>query len=189
MRQDRTSMKTLANVFPVLATIKTSDTDKIELVNTTAVEEGLLDIGMLDFGKGVKAKANVAVWRTRGDQKQLVGEFAFQCKFQRRNELHDAAEARRAVLLLASAERTGLDLARNDQNRSGLSTQRQSTSKSRVNGPASDSCEETAPSTAGYFGLMKYTQDFQDQQIQLLKEQRKKQNPAALSPHRSGNSG
>ena len=32
---------------------------------------------------------------------------------------------------------------------------------------------------AGYFGLMKYTQDFQDQQIQLLKEQRKKQNPAA----------
>ena len=42
---------------------------------------------------------------------------------------------------------------------------------------------------SGYFGLMKYTQDFQDQQIQLLKEQRKKQNPAASPPHRSGNSG
>jgi hypothetical protein len=105
---DRTSMKTLANVFPVLATIKTSDTDKIELVNTTAVEEVLLDIGMLDFGKGVKAKANVAVWRTRGDQKQLVGEFAFQCKFQRRNELHDVV-MKRAEQFFCSLQQNAQD--------------------------------------------------------------------------------
>jgi hypothetical protein len=52
-----------------------------------------------------------------------------------------------------------------------------------------DESRRSSPSTAGYFGLMKYTQDFQDQQIQLLKEQRKKQNPAASPPHRSGNSG
>ena len=45
------------------------------------------------------------------------------------------------------------------------------------------------PARAGYFGLMKYTQDFQDQQTQLLKEQRKKQKPAASPPHWSGNSG
>jgi hypothetical protein len=91
---DRTSMKTLARVFPVLETIKTSDTDKVELVNATAVEEVLSDIGMLDFGKGITAKANVAVWRSRGDQKQLVGEFAFQCKFKRRDEFHEAAKRR-----------------------------------------------------------------------------------------------
>jgi hypothetical protein len=91
---DRTSMKTLSRVFPVLETIKTSDADKVELVNATAVEEVLLDIGLLDFGKGVTAKANVAVWRTRGDQKQLVGEFAFQCKFKRRDEFHDATKKR-----------------------------------------------------------------------------------------------
>ena len=110
----------LARLFPVLETIKTSETDKVELVNATAVEGVLLDIGMLDFGKGIKAKANVSVWRTRGDQKQLVGEFAFQCKFQRRNELHDAAmKCAEAVLLLASANRTGLDFPRNDQNRDG----------------------------------------------------------------------
>ena len=65
---DRTSMKTLSRVFPVLETIKTSDADKVELVNATAVEEVLLDIKLLDFGKGVTAKANAAVWRTRGDQ-------------------------------------------------------------------------------------------------------------------------
>ena len=39
---------------------------------------------------------------------------------------------------------------------------------------------------AGCFG---FTQDFQDQQMQLLKEQRKKQKPTALPFHRSGNSG
>jgi hypothetical protein len=54
----------------------------------------LLDIGMLDFGKGVTAKANVAVWRTRGDEKQLVGEFAYQCKFRRRDELEAVAMKR-----------------------------------------------------------------------------------------------
>jgi hypothetical protein len=91
---DRTSMKTIARVFPVLETIKSSDADKVELVNATAVEEVLLDIGMLDFGKGITAKANVAVWRTRGDQKQLVGEFAYQCKFKRRDEVHEAAKKR-----------------------------------------------------------------------------------------------
>ena len=36
------------------------------------------------------------------------------------------------------------------------------------------------PARAGYFGLIKYMQDCQDQQMQLLKEQRKKQKPAAL---------
>ena len=55
-----------------------SPTAKVELVNQTAVEEVLLDIGMLDFGKGVEAKANTSVWRTRGDEKQLVGEFVNQ---------------------------------------------------------------------------------------------------------------
>ena len=89
--KDRTSMATLLRVFPALRKLKTSASDRIDLVNHTAVEEVLLDLGMLDFGKGVEAKANAAVWRTRGDQKQLVGEFSFQCKFQRRDELHEKA--------------------------------------------------------------------------------------------------
>jgi len=88
------AMATLVRMLPPLQTLKTSESDTIELVNHTAVEEVLLDIGMLDFGKGVTAKANVAVWRTRGDQKQLVGEFAFQCKFKRQDELHAVAMKR-----------------------------------------------------------------------------------------------
>ena len=87
-------MTTLGNVFPALQTLKGARKEKVELVNQTAVEEVLLDIAMLDFGKGITAKSDVAVWRTRGDQKQLVGEFSFQCKFQRRSELHAAAMKR-----------------------------------------------------------------------------------------------
>ncbi len=54
----------------------------------------MLDLGILDFGKGVTAGANISVWRTRGDEKQLVGEFAYQLKFQRRDELHAAVMKR-----------------------------------------------------------------------------------------------
>ena len=85
---DRGSMATLVHVFPALHGIKTSPGERVELVNHTAVQEVLLDLGMLDFGKGIEAKANVAVWRTRGDMKQLVGEFAYQCKFKRADEVH-----------------------------------------------------------------------------------------------------
>jgi hypothetical protein len=91
---DRGSMATLVRVFPPLQTLQTSEGEKVDFVHHTAVAEVLLDIGMLDFGKGVTAKANVAVWRTRGDEKQLVGEFAYQCKFKRRDELHAVAMKR-----------------------------------------------------------------------------------------------
>jgi hypothetical protein len=74
--------------------LKLSLTESVALVNTTAVEEVLKDIAMLDFGKGIDAKANVAVWRTRGDQKQLVGEFAYQIKVEKRDDLHRIARRR-----------------------------------------------------------------------------------------------
>lgn len=91
---DRTAMATLVKIFPPLRALEISEGEKVEFVHNTAVTEVLLDIGMLDFGKGVTAKANVAVWRTRGDEKQLVGEFAYQCKFRRRDELHAVAMKR-----------------------------------------------------------------------------------------------
>jgi hypothetical protein len=35
----------------------------------------------------MSAKANVAIWRTRGEHRPLIGEFAYQFKFKDRNEL------------------------------------------------------------------------------------------------------
>jgi hypothetical protein len=84
---DRTSMATLVRVFPVLAAIKKSDDEKITLVNEGIVEEVLLPLGQLDFGNGIVAKCDVSLWRTRGEHKPLVGEFAFQVKFDRREDV------------------------------------------------------------------------------------------------------
>ena len=81
---DRTSMKTLSRVFPGLAAIKKDDDERIELVNEGIVEEVLLPLGQLDFGRGMVAKCDIGLWRTRGEHKQLVGEFAFQVQFSSR---------------------------------------------------------------------------------------------------------
>ena len=85
------SIERLAEAFPVLRTLKQTKTDRVSLVNQTIVEEVLQDLGRLDFGKGVTADANVALWRTRGEHLPLVGEFAFQVKFKRRADVHDKA--------------------------------------------------------------------------------------------------
>ena len=87
---DRTMGK-LARVFPALAALKTSDTDKVDLVNQTIVEEVLQDLGILDFGKGITAESNIGMWRERGTHHPLCGEFAFQAKFKRRDEVDERA--------------------------------------------------------------------------------------------------
>jgi len=51
----------------------------------------LQDIGIIDFGNRMSAKANVALWRARGDHRPLIGEFAFQFKFRRREKLREEA--------------------------------------------------------------------------------------------------
>jgi len=68
-------------VLPALEAIRESPGERIELVSGTIVEEVLQDIGVLDFGKGMTAVANVALWRNRGDHAPLIGEFAFQLRF------------------------------------------------------------------------------------------------------------
>ena len=91
---DRASLSALVRLFPCLAPLKGSGGDMVELVNQTIVEEVLLDLGKLDFGKGVTARSNAALWRQRGDHMPLVGEYAFQAKFDRRDELHPKVQRR-----------------------------------------------------------------------------------------------
>ena len=78
---DALSMATLTKVFPALTSLKTKEGEKIELVNGGIVEELLLPLGQLDFGKGLVGKCDIGLWRTRGEHKALVGEFAFQVQF------------------------------------------------------------------------------------------------------------
>jgi hypothetical protein len=88
---DRESMATLARMYPPLAALNVVDTDRVELVNQTIVEEVLQDLGGLDFGQGATAGSNIAIWRERGTHHALCGEFAFEVKFKRRDDLHDKA--------------------------------------------------------------------------------------------------
>ncbi len=78
---DRLSMTTLGRVFPALAPLVKSEGEKVTLVNGGIVEEVLLPLGQLDFGKGLVGKCDIGLWRTRGEHLPLVGEFAFQLKF------------------------------------------------------------------------------------------------------------
>jgi hypothetical protein len=109
---DRTAMGTLARVFPALEQLKTSDTDRVELVNQTIVEEVLQDLGVLDFGKGITAETNIAIWRERGTHHPMCGEFAFEVKFKRRDELHDKAmdHCRQFFIALQQSGRDWLSL-------------------------------------------------------------------------------
>jgi hypothetical protein len=87
-----TSMATVGRIFPALAALKTAEGEKVELVNGGIVEEVLLPLGQLDFGKAIVAKCDVSLWRTRGEHKSLVGEFAFQIKFDRKEDVHHKAK-------------------------------------------------------------------------------------------------
>jgi hypothetical protein len=98
---DQTSMTAIATILPCLAGLKKSSSDRVEIVNQTIVEEVLQDLGVLDFGHGITAKANVALWRERGMYRPLCGEFAFQAKFKRGDELHEKAGERMRAFFIA----------------------------------------------------------------------------------------
>lgn len=99
--EDRTSLAALMRIFPPLAALKRHANDKVELVSDTIVEEVLQDIGTLDFGDGVTAKCNVALWRARGDHRPLIGEFGYQLKYGRTGKLNDRAMKRAEAFFLA----------------------------------------------------------------------------------------
>ncbi len=86
---DKLGMWGLARVFPALGALRKSEDEEVKLVNESIVEEVLLELGDLDFGKGIEGHCNVALWRTRGEHTPLVGEFAYQLKFTRKDEVHE----------------------------------------------------------------------------------------------------
>jgi hypothetical protein len=85
--QDVLAMRSMMKIFPVLEHIKKEPDERLALVSDTIVEEVLQDIGKLDFGQGIKAKATVGLWRTRGEHRPLVGELGFQIRFKHRKKL------------------------------------------------------------------------------------------------------
>lgn len=92
-----TAMATLNRVFPALAHLEKPGAERVSLVNEGIVEEVLLPLGTLNFGKGMLANCDIALWRTRGEHLPLVGEFAFQAKF---DDLASVAEKQRKLVAI-----------------------------------------------------------------------------------------
>lgn len=86
-KENVSNMDQIIDLLPALAVVRKEPQEKIHLVSNTIIEEVLQDIGVLDFGDGITCKANVAIWRTRGEHRPLIGEFAYQFRFQDRNGL------------------------------------------------------------------------------------------------------
>ncbi|SHO67083.1 hypothetical protein SAMN02745172_03747 [Pseudoxanthobacter soli DSM 19599] len=84
----------ISAVFPPMGLIDLSPETEIHLVNNVAVEEIQVDAGVFDFGHGLTAKATVAIWRNRASEVSLIGEFAFQAKFEHYSDLHKKAKER-----------------------------------------------------------------------------------------------
>ena len=103
---------------------------KITLVNEAIVEEVLLPLGQLDFGKGVVGKGDIGLWRTRGEHKQLVGEFAFQVQFPRREDIAEKHRKLEAQLHQPAAGSKRLAGARRNQDGDGVPPERERTPKS-----------------------------------------------------------
>jgi hypothetical protein len=91
---NRGSLQTIARVFPIVQGILGREEGTVGLVNQTLVEEVLLDLGTLDFGKGVTADANIALWRNLGDHSVMCGEFAYELKFDRKEDVAQKARDR-----------------------------------------------------------------------------------------------
>ncbi len=84
-------IENIASAFPALQSVDIRPKAKIELVNSVAVEEVQNTIGFIHFGHHYKGKATIAIWRNRALEKSLSGEFAFQCKFDRLEEVHQSS--------------------------------------------------------------------------------------------------
>lgn len=79
---DPTALKHVVESLPALKTLSHSAGEEVVLVNGTIVEEISQDVGELTFETGHRSTVNVALWRTRGERRPLVGELSFQIKFK-----------------------------------------------------------------------------------------------------------
>ncbi len=94
------NMADLAAMFPALARLPATTPAKVSMVNRTVVEEVLQDICTLSLHHHTTATASLALWRSRGDQRGFVGEFAFQLRFPNPAELSDRTLAACEDLLI-----------------------------------------------------------------------------------------
>jgi hypothetical protein len=83
------SFESIAQVFPALQRTGAKAKTTLSVVNDIAIEEVLVNMGELDFGAKMTAKATLAIWRNRITQEHLLGEYSYQIKFSALEDLRD----------------------------------------------------------------------------------------------------
>jgi hypothetical protein len=82
------SFESAAQIFPALQRTGAKAKTALSMVNNVAVEEVLVNLGEIDFGGRMTAKATLAIWRNRMTQAHLVGEYSYQIKFATPDAFH-----------------------------------------------------------------------------------------------------
>jgi hypothetical protein len=82
------NVESIAQVFPALQRTGAKARTLLVLVNGIAIEEVLVNLGEIDFGGKVTAKATLAIWRNRMTQEHLLGEYSYQVKFPAPGAFH-----------------------------------------------------------------------------------------------------
>ena len=82
------NFETIAQVFPALQRTGAKAKTMLSVVNGVAIEEVLVNMGELDFGGKITAKATLAIWRNRMTQDHLLGEYSYQIKFAAPGDFH-----------------------------------------------------------------------------------------------------
>jgi hypothetical protein len=98
---DKTSLHALSTGLPCLGNVLGNSTEeRVALVNATMVEEVLMDLGMIDFGRGFVSKSNISLWRSLGDHHVMCGEFAFQARFESADAVDQKVRSRAEQLFI-----------------------------------------------------------------------------------------
>jgi hypothetical protein len=80
------SFETICQVFPALLRTGAKAKTALSVVNGLAIEEVLVNLGEIDFGGKMTAKATLAIWRNRTTQEHFIGEYGYQLKFRSPDE-------------------------------------------------------------------------------------------------------
>lgn len=102
------ALQNITHAFPAFRAIEEKGSRPIELVNDMAVEEVQVNVGLAHFGHHYKGKTTIAVWRSRKLEQPVCGEFAFQCKFNRSDEVH-AGTLEKSVAFHKELQKTAED--------------------------------------------------------------------------------
>jgi hypothetical protein len=91
------ALENITHAFPAFRAIEGKGEAPIELVNDMAVEEVQVNTGSAHFGHHYKGRTTIAVWRSRKLEQPVCGEFAFQCKFSKSDDIHEGTLERAAA--------------------------------------------------------------------------------------------